>query len=86
MGRLDDAMTDKSAPASEPPATRDIISPNSLVARRPRYFFNVYDGHSSLDQDGVEFPDIYKAQNGAIRLAGFKKVENSGTGLSGNRK
>ena len=52
----------------------------------PRYFFNVYDGHSSLDQDGVEFPDIYKAQNGAIRLAGFKKVENSGTGLSGNRK
>ena len=36
----------------------------------PRYFFNVYDGYSSLDTDGTELPDIYTAQGEAIRLSG----------------
>ena len=36
----------------------------------PRYFFHVYDGSSSLDQDGTEFPDIYTAQAQAIRTSG----------------
>jgi len=36
----------------------------------PRYFFHVYDGFSSLDQDGTEFPDIYTAQAQAIRTSG----------------
>ena len=36
----------------------------------PRYFFNVYDGYSLLDQDGTELPDICTAQNEAIRLSG----------------
>ena len=44
----------------------------------PRYFFNVYDGYSSLDQDGTEFPDIYTAQNEAIRLSGEILREEGG--------
>ena len=36
----------------------------------PRYFFHVYDGYSSLDQDGTELPDIYTAQAEAIRTSG----------------
>ena len=36
----------------------------------PRYFFHVYDGYSSLDQDGTKFPDIYTAQAQAIRTSG----------------
>ena len=36
----------------------------------PRYFFNVYDGYSSFDQDGTELPDIYTAHSEAIRLSG----------------
>ena len=44
----------------------------------PRYFFNVYDGYSSLDQDGTELPDIYTAQNEAIRLSGEILREEGG--------
>ena len=44
----------------------------------PRYFFNVYDGYSVLDQDGTEFPDIYIAQNEAIRLSGEILREEGG--------
>lgn len=36
----------------------------------PRYFFNFFDGYSSLDADGTEFPDIYTAQAEAIRMSG----------------
>jgi len=36
----------------------------------PRYFYHVYDGYSSLDTDGTEFPDIYTAQDQAIRTSG----------------
>ena len=36
----------------------------------PRYFFNVYDGHVSADQDGTELPDFYAAQSEAIRMSG----------------
>ena len=36
----------------------------------PRYFFNVYDGLSVLDQDGTVLPDIYSAQGQAIRTSG----------------
>ena len=41
-------------------------------------FFNVYDGYSSLDQDGTELPDIYTAQNEAIRLSGEILREEGG--------
>ena len=44
----------------------------------PRYFFNVYDGYSSLDQDGTELPDIYTAQNEAIHLSGEILREEGG--------
>ena len=44
----------------------------------PLYFFNVYDGYSSLDQDGTELPDIYTAQNEAIRLSGQILREKGG--------
>ena len=36
----------------------------------PRYFFNVIDGYSDLDELGTELPDIYTAQAQAIRLSG----------------
>ena len=36
----------------------------------PRYFFNVYDGHSKLDTNGTELPEIYTAQSEAIRRSG----------------
>ncbi len=36
----------------------------------PRYFFNVYDGYSQLDLVGTPLPDIYTAQDAAIRLSG----------------
>ena len=49
----------------------------------PRYFFNVYDGYSSLDQDGTELPDIYTAQNEAIRLAGEILREEGGKFCNG---
>jgi hypothetical protein len=35
----------------------------------PRYFFNVYDGHVSADQDGTELRDFYAAQSEAIRMS-----------------
>ena len=44
----------------------------------PRYFFHVYDGYSSLDQDGTELPDIYTAQCEAIRLSGEILREEGG--------
>ncbi|WP_147023010.1 DUF6894 family protein [Microvirga aerophila] len=36
----------------------------------PRYFFHVTDGHSERDTEGTELPDIYTAQNQAIRTSG----------------
>jgi uncharacterized protein DUF6894 len=36
----------------------------------PRYFFHVYDGRTSLDDEGTELPDVYTAQTEAIRMSG----------------
>jgi hypothetical protein len=36
----------------------------------PRYFFNVHDGTSELDAEGVDLPNICAAQEQAIRTAG----------------
>ena len=36
----------------------------------PRFFFHVIDGVSLPDADGVELPDIWVAQDQAVRLAG----------------
>lgn len=36
----------------------------------PRYFFNVKDGRNLTNHTGSEFPDIYAAQNEAIRFSG----------------
>ena len=36
----------------------------------PRYFFHITDGHTSPDAEGSVLPDIYTAQEQAIRLAG----------------
>lgn len=36
----------------------------------PRYFFHVTDGYSERDTEGTELPDIYTAQNQAIRTSG----------------
>jgi hypothetical protein len=52
----------------------------------PRYFFHVKDGFSTKDTEGSELPDIYMAQEEAIRLSGEllrEMGENSGTAQSG---
>ncbi|WP_428978025.1 DUF6894 family protein [Lichenibacterium ramalinae] len=36
----------------------------------PRYFFNIIDGYSSLDDRGTELRDIYEAHEASIRLSG----------------
>ena len=36
----------------------------------PRYFFHITDGHTSPDEEGTVLPDIYTAQEQAIRMAG----------------
>ena len=36
----------------------------------PRYVFNVQDGSSTRDADGTDLPDIYAAQEQAIRTSG----------------
>jgi hypothetical protein len=36
----------------------------------PRYFFHVTDGYLAHDSDGTELPDIYAAQDQAIRMSG----------------
>ena len=36
----------------------------------PRYFFNVHDGSSTIDNEGTELPDIFAAQEEAIHLSG----------------
>lgn len=36
----------------------------------PRYFFHVTDGYSIRDAEGTELPDIYAAQDQAIRTSG----------------
>lgn len=36
----------------------------------PRFFFHVKDGFSTKDAEGIELPDIYTAQEEAIRLSG----------------
>ena len=36
----------------------------------PRFFFDVHDGASVLDEEGTELPDVYAAQAAAIRTAG----------------
>ena len=34
------------------------------------YFFNVYDGHSTMDTDGTDLPNRQSARHEAIRLTG----------------
>ncbi len=36
----------------------------------PRFHFNVFDGITSIDQDGTELPDIHSARQEALILAG----------------
>jgi hypothetical protein len=36
----------------------------------PRYFFHVHDGTSTRDDEGTELPDIFAAQEEAIRMSG----------------
>jgi hypothetical protein len=36
----------------------------------PRYFFHIHDGHSVLDDVGLDLPDIVAARTTAIELSG----------------
>ncbi|MHC2018008.1 DUF6894 family protein [Methylobacterium sp. CM6247] len=42
----------------------------------PRYHFNVYDGKSTLDQEGTELNSIEEARFAAVCLAGRIILEN----------
>lgn len=35
----------------------------------PRYYFHVHDGHSVLDDVGLDLPDIFAARAAAIELS-----------------
>ena len=53
------------APATESEA----CSLDRWTVRMPRYHFNVYDGHSKRDREGVELSDSKTARREAMRLA-----------------
>ncbi|MCP3398641.1 MULTISPECIES: DUF6894 family protein [unclassified Bradyrhizobium] len=36
----------------------------------PRYFFHIHDGHSVLDDVGLDLPDIFAARTAAVELSG----------------
>ncbi len=36
----------------------------------PRYFFQVHDGAGTVDDDGMDFPDLAAARVEAVRLGG----------------
>lgn len=55
----------------------------------PRFFFHIRDGHSVPDTIGIELPDIYAAQDMAIRSSGRSFViwgPNSGTAPNGSSR
>ena len=43
---------------------------NGLEYVMPRYFFHVHDGTSTKDAIGTDLPDIFAAQEEAIRTSG----------------
>jgi hypothetical protein len=47
----------------------------------PRYFFNLKDGHQSLDEDGTDLPDIYAARKMAVTFSGEVLREGAGDSL-----
>jgi hypothetical protein len=44
----------------------------------PRFFFHVHDGTSIRDDEGTDLPDIFAAQEEAIRLSGALLGEMGG--------
>jgi hypothetical protein len=44
----------------------------------PRYFFQVDDGFSTRDEAGTELPDIFAAQDEAIRFSGERLRDMGG--------
>jgi len=44
----------------------------------PKYFFHVHDGTSTRDDEGTDLPDIFAAQEEAIRLSGALLGEMGG--------
>ena len=49
----------------------------------PRYFFHVHDGTSKRDDEGTDLPDIFAAQEEAIRMSGALLGEMGGTFWNG---
>lgn len=49
----------------------------------PRYFFNVHDGQSLVDDDGTEFPTIEAARTCAVQTAGALLKDHAATFWSG---
>ena len=60
------AVTTEALPAER----SDVLPPHMWEHHMPRYFFNVQDGHSAPDLEGVELSDVYTAQAQAIRMSG----------------
>jgi hypothetical protein len=64
-------LVGSAATAEALPAERsDVLPPHTRERHVPRYFFNVQDGHSAPDLEGIELPDVYTAQAQAIRMSG----------------
>jgi hypothetical protein len=47
----------------------------------PRYYFNLKDGRLSLDEEGIEFPDIHAARKEAVRYSGEVLRDGAGESL-----
>ena len=47
----------------------------------PEFHFNVFDGITSIDQDGTELPDLHTARHEALILAGAM-IEDSAKRLA----
>ena len=45
-----------------------------------RYYFNVHDGMSEVDEDGIDLPDIAAARAEGLSLAGLIIREAAATG------
>ena len=48
----------------------------------PRFFFDIRDGHSTVDDVGSEFPNVHAARNAAIKALPEIARDQIGSGCS----
>ena len=52
-----------------------------MESRLARYFFNVKDGRTEIDREGMELPDVHAARSCALQLAGSLLAEGGGVNI-----